>query len=345
METAMDEEDRALEQLKAQMTGKQRQEMADLLKSELKRRMKAKTEASMAKPKEKSKVTSSGIGGGLDRQSAGEMYQEMDKTVQELRVRKLEAQLNEAKRNAQRYGKFLKPQKGLKERFLSPEMISMPRVSGSAAPLKSLLLMSAIVLLAVLKVIFSSGVVNASPSPAKNQIKPAPIDGNIQAEAAPAEQQQAQAAGEEKRAEQPAPVAQTPGNWSSAEKQVLTALDARRVDLEKRKAALDKKETEIKNQAQALADRVAELRTLTEKLAKIREEKDQRFEARMGQLADVYGSMAPTEASPLIAKLDTQIALGLLERMPGKRMGQILSAMEPQRAIELTKSLTDRKKI
>ena len=53
--------------------------------------------------------------------------------------------------------------------------------------------------------------------------------------------------------------------------------------------------------------------------------------------------MAPTEAAPLIAKLDDEIGLTLLERMPEKRLGQILSSMNQDRAIELTKRLTERK--
>jgi flagellar motility protein MotE (MotC chaperone) len=55
--------------------------------------------------------------------------------------------------------------------------------------------------------------------------------------------------------------------------------------------------------------------------------------------------MAPKEAAILIAKLEPEIALSLLERMPGKRMGQILSLMDPARAIELTKGLSDKKQL
>jgi flagellar motility protein MotE (MotC chaperone) len=135
------------------------------------------------------------------------------------------------------------------------------------------------------------------------------------------------------------------GSLTEAEKRVLLSLDDRRVELERRKASLDKKEAEIKKQTRVLAERMAELRSLTARLAEVREEKDRKYDVRMEQLAGVYGSMAPNEAAPLIAKLDEKIALALLQRMTGKRMGQILSVMDPEQAVALTKSLTDRQKL
>ena len=44
-------------------------------------------------------------------------------------------------------------------------------------------------------------------------------------------------------------------------------------------------------------------------------------------------SMAPNEAAPLIAKLDEKTALALLKKLPSKRMGQVLSAMDPDKAV------------
>ncbi len=52
--------------------------------------------------------------------------------------------------------------------------------------------------------------------------------------------------------------------------------------------------------------------------------------------------MNPKEASLLIEQLDITIALGLLERMPEKRIGQILSLMSPDRALTITRMLSGR---
>ena len=127
----------------------------------------------------------------------------------------------------------------------------------------------------------------------------------------------------------------------AAPETVLADLDARRVELENRRAALDRREAELQGQFSALNERLAELRGLTNRLSEVRKERDAQHETRMEQLANVYGAMAPAEAAPLIAKMEDGIALGLLERMAGKRMGQVLAVMDKDRAIELTKLLSD----
>jgi flagellar motility protein MotE (MotC chaperone) len=52
--------------------------------------------------------------------------------------------------------------------------------------------------------------------------------------------------------------------------------------------------------------------------------------------------MNPPEAAHLLEQLDVQVALSLIERMPEKRIGQILSLMNAQRALELTNLLSTR---
>lgn len=127
---------------------------------------------------------------------------------------------------------------------------------------------------------------------------------------------------------------------SSGEQQLLLELNARRTELEKKEQSLEEREVDLQNQSQALAEKLTELKTLTSKIQQVRLEKDNQYEARLEQLAQVYASIAPSEAAPMIGKLDEETALALLKRMPNKRMGQILTQMEPQRAVDLTKSLT-----
>src|SRR5690606_22700902 len=98
----MDDTDRALQALKEQMTDEQRNDMAELLKNELIRREKEKMKKSP--PKHKSAVKSSAISGGLDASSVGEMYDDLNKNVRELRLRKLERELEEAKLQQERLG-------------------------------------------------------------------------------------------------------------------------------------------------------------------------------------------------------------------------------------------------
>ena len=74
-----------------------------------------------------------------------------------------------------------------------------------------------------------------------------------------------------------------------------------------------------------------------------REKSDKKRNTQLDQLANVYGSMNPPEAAHLLEQLDIHVALSLVERMPEKRIGQILALMDASRALELTNLLSKRK--
>lgn len=131
--------------------------------------------------------------------------------------------------------------------------------------------------------------------------------------------------------------------WSKEEVKILTALDARRVELEERNTRVEKREEEFSARERELAVRMTELRELSERLKLEREKGEKQRNVQLDQLSNVYGSMNPPEAAQLLEQLDIQVCLSLIERMPEKRMGQILSLMNPQRALELTNLLSKRK--
>jgi flagellar motility protein MotE (MotC chaperone) len=130
--------------------------------------------------------------------------------------------------------------------------------------------------------------------------------------------------------------------WTKEEAKILKSLDARRVELEERNARLEKREDEFVAKERELAVRLTELKELSEKLKGEREKGDKQRHTQLDQLANVYGSMNPPEAAHLLEQLDVQVALSLIERMPEKRMAQILSLMNAQRALELTNLLSNR---
>ena len=131
--------------------------------------------------------------------------------------------------------------------------------------------------------------------------------------------------------------------WSKEEAKILTGLDARRVELEERSTRLEQRESDFTARERELAIRLTELKELSEKLKIEREKGDKQRSTQLDQLANVYGSMNPPEAAHLLEQLDIQVSLSLIERMPEKRIGQILSLMSPQRALELTNLLSQRK--
>jgi flagellar motility protein MotE (MotC chaperone) len=138
-----------------------------------------------------------------------------------------------------------------------------------------------------------------------------------------------------------APVVVGP-QWSKEEVKVLTALDHRRAELEERSARMEQRDLELTARDRDLAARLTELKELTERLKVERQKGDKQRSAQLDQLSNVYGSMNPPEAAHLLEQLDIQVCLNLIQRMPEKRIGQILALMNPQRALELTNLLSRR---
>jgi flagellar motility protein MotE (MotC chaperone) len=120
------------------------------------------------------------------------------------------------------------------------------------------------------------------------------------------------------------------------------ALDHRRSELEDRAGRLEQRELEFSARDRDLALRLTELKELSERLKIERQKGERQRDTQLDQLANVYGSMNPPEAAHLLEQLDIQIAQALIERMPEKRIGQILALMNAQRALELTNRLSRR---
>ena len=316
-----------LEQIKARMTDEQRRDMAEIIQNEVKRREGMKQQRSYgARPLEKSDVRGAKFGRSLNAEGMGEVYSEIQDKVKNLRMQQIDQKLAEARKLGRQ----------------------VPRAAGggikwSVLTNKNTLLVGGIVLLAFLKIVTASHTM--TPSQTKPAAAPAATDA-VPVDETAQSTDQTQSTPAAAAPQTAAPVANAkPGNWTVAEKQVLSELDARRVDLERRRQILDQREEDLKQQSQTLSERLAELKTLSGHMSQVRKERDNQYEARLEQLANVYGSMAPAEAAPLVNKLDEETALALLKRMPGKRMGQILSLMEPERAVQLTRVLSDKTKL
>ena len=127
---------------------------------------------------------------------------------------------------------------------------------------------------------------------------------------------------------------------SREEINILSALDARRQELESRARKLDERDLEQEKRDREFAAKLTELRELTDRLKGERDKDDKKRENQLAQLANVYGSMNPQEAAQLMEQLDVTIALSLIERMPEKRIGQILALMSPERALSITRMLS-----
>ena len=126
------------------------------------------------------------------------------------------------------------------------------------------------------------------------------------------------------------------------EMKILTSLDSRRSELEDKSKKLDSRQEDLDKRDKEFVTKLTQLREMTDKLSAQREKTEKKNDNQLEQLANVYGSMNPTEAAQLIDQLDITIAMALVERMPEKRLGQILAVMNKDRALAITKMLSGR---
>lgn len=131
-----------------------------------------------------------------------------------------------------------------------------------------------------------------------------------------------------------------PEAFTREEVKILAALDARRAELEERSRRVDERMRELDARDREFVARLTELRELNARLGSERDRNQRKRNAQLEQLANVYGSMNPEEAAKLIEQLDVTIALGLIENMPEKRIGQILATMSSEKALALTRLLS-----
>jgi flagellar motility protein MotE (MotC chaperone) len=331
----MDSADERLEALKAKMTDEQRRDMASVIANELKRRESLKAQGAakvMPRTAHKSSVKASTLSSGMPTEHLGEVYSEMGDKVRQARIAALEKKIERARRSEARMRR------------------GFPSFNFSFG---KALFIFAIVLLAGSKILLSSGLVSASTIKSVTSPISAISSDSVQIAGEPVKSDSTKGEpvkSEQLKADTAQPTIDAPSNRrprevqqlssNEAEKQILVELDRRRVELDTRKTQLEKRETELALQSQAVAERIAELRGLVSQVGDLKKERDHVKESRLEQLSSVYGAMAPNEAAPLFQKLDNEISLALLERLPGKRVGQILALMDNDRAIELTKLLS-----
>lgn len=126
-----------------------------------------------------------------------------------------------------------------------------------------------------------------------------------------------------------------------AKAQVLQDLD-RQVELRRSEIA---REEERLNATRAALDAVkGELRKELDKLEGLKREieeqiarRDKVVSERLDSIAKVYSSMKPKEAATALEGMDNDMALSILERLPGKTVAKYFDAMPKERVRELTR--------
>ncbi|MBP7765370.1 MAG: hypothetical protein K4445_12865 [Deltaproteobacteria bacterium] len=139
----------------------------------------------------------------------------------------------------------------------------------------------------------------------------------------------------------PAQAAKTPLEDALTEQRGLAeALVARQNELDAREKALRADEQRLIALRKDILEKMAILKTSEEKLATrmeaLREEDIRRYK----EMAKVYEAAPPVKAGPMMEKLDTRTAAGIVRQMKKDKAGALWGYLTPQKAVDITKEIT-----
>jgi flagellar motility protein MotE (MotC chaperone) len=127
--------------------------------------------------------------------------------------------------------------------------------------------------------------------------------------------------------------------------QLLQDLDRQ---MEQRRSEIAREEEKLSAAKNALEAAKRELRQELDKLEALKKEiegqiarREKVVSERMDTIAKVYKAMKPKEASAALQDMDNDMAVSILDRLPGNTVAKIFDTMPKERVRELTRRLEE----
>ncbi|MEK9970217.1 MAG: hypothetical protein VW600_13850 [Ferrovibrio sp.] len=136
-----------------------------------------------------------------------------------------------------------------------------------------------------------------------------------------------------------------PTTFTRAEIDLLANLAQRRDQIEQRAREIDLRESLLAAAEKRLDERIAEIKKLEASVKQIVQQYDKQEEQNLQGLVKVYENMKPKDAARIFEKLDSNVLLGVVERMKEAKLALVLADMNPATAQDLTVRLATRKQI
>lgn len=125
---------------------------------------------------------------------------------------------------------------------------------------------------------------------------------------------------------------------SVEERRILNELQEQRRVLTEKEQILERREMELKTLQAEVDKKIDELSRRREELAAMLAQKDAAEIQKAQELSKMYEKMDPNIAAGIIAGLDKDLAVAILEGMRAKSAGRILAGMDQDVAAALTVS-------
>lgn len=129
---------------------------------------------------------------------------------------------------------------------------------------------------------------------------------------------------------------------SPAELRIIQRLSERRGELDARDADFATMLPLMAAAEQKLDERIAELNAVRAELESMLGQADEREQAEIDRLVQVYQAMRPREAAAVFATLNDEVRLPVAQAMRPRALAAVMAQMQPAAARELTEKLADR---
>ncbi|MFU8855652.1 MAG: MotE family protein [Deferrisomatales bacterium] len=116
-------------------------------------------------------------------------------------------------------------------------------------------------------------------------------------------------------------------------------IELRQIELARQEESLAALQRALEATRHVLAEEEQKLQALRRAVEADIARRDKLVDERLERISRVYGAMRPREASLALEGMDDDLALAILERLPGRTVGRIFDHMPADRVRELTQRL------
>ncbi|MBN2516031.1 MAG: hypothetical protein JXC33_08360 [Deltaproteobacteria bacterium] len=127
------------------------------------------------------------------------------------------------------------------------------------------------------------------------------------------------------------------------EKKLMASLLESQKQLQDREALLQSREKQIRLLKTEILSKIDELLEIEKRLTVVVEAIKEVDDKKYQDLARVYESSPPSQASAMLEKMDKKTAAAIIMNMKSKKAGEIWGHISPSKAIEITKEITNLK--
>ena len=125
------------------------------------------------------------------------------------------------------------------------------------------------------------------------------------------------------------------------EKKLMASLLESQKKVQDREAVLQSREKKLRLLKTEILSKIDELREIEKRLTVVVEAIKEVDDKKYQDLARVYESSPPPQASAMLEKMDKKTAAAIIMNMKSKKAGAIWGHISPSKAIEITKEITN----